>query len=127
MTHGRFLIRAAFSVCAFWLSTAGASAQSSTTGKVVGTVTDASGAVVPKAEVQLVNADTNAAAVAATNDAGEYVFPSVVPGPYRITVTMAGFRTATVSNLAVEVDKTSTLAVKLEVGGSKDIVEVTAA
>src|ERR1700693_1146013 len=97
MTQGRFLIRAAFSICAFWWSMADASAQSSTTGEAVGTVTAATGALVPKAEVQLVNTDTNATAVTTTNDAGEYVFPSAIPGPYRITVKMQGFRTANIS------------------------------
>ena len=50
-------------MCAVWLSLAVASSQSITTGKIVGTVTDASGAMVPKAQVQLVNTDTNAASI----------------------------------------------------------------
>jgi Carboxypeptidase regulatory-like domain len=127
MIKRRFLYPAVFLLCAAFLLTPAAFAQSSTTGKVVGTVTDATGAVVPKAEVQLGNIDTNAVATTNSNDAGEYVFPSVVPGPYRITVKMAGFRTASISGVAVEVDKTSSVAVKLEVGGSTDVVEVTAA
>jgi hypothetical protein len=126
MTQGCFLIRAALVTCAVWLSLASVSAQSSTTGKVVGTVTDSSGALVPKAEVQLMNTDTNAAAVAMTDDSGGYVFPSVQPGPYKVTVKMQGFRTETVSNLVVEVDKTNNLAIKLEVGGATDVVEVSA-
>src|SRR5580704_192121 len=113
-------------LCAVLLSITCAAAQSSTTGKVVGTVTDASGAIVPKAEVQLVNTDTNAAASSITDDSGGYVFPSVQPGPYKITVKMTGFRTETISNLVVEVDKTSNLGIKLEVGGATDVVEVTA-
>ena len=127
MTRSHLLIRVALLMCAVWLSMAVTSAQSSTTGKIVGTVTDASGALVPKAEVQLVNTDTNAAATAITDDAGGYVFPSVQPGPYKITVKMAGFRTSTTSNVVVDVDKTSSVAVKLEVGGATDVVEVTAA
>ncbi len=104
-----------------------AMAQSSTTaGAVVGTVTDPSGAVVPKAEVLLTNLDTNAAQTQVTNDAGGYVFPNVPPGNYRVTVRLAGFRTAEVSNLVVEVNKSYTVPVKLEVGGDKEIVEVTA-
>ncbi len=111
---------------AAWSSLAVASAQSSTTGKVVGTVIDSSGAMVQKAEVQLQNTDTNAASSAISDDSGGYVFPSVQPGPYRITVKMTGFRTATVSSLVVEVDKTSNVTVKLEVGGATDVVEVMA-
>jgi len=114
-------------MCAVLLSLAVASAQSITTGKIVGTVTDASGAMVPKAQVQLVDTDTNATAVATTDDSGGYVFTNLQPGPYKLTVTMAGFRTATIASFAVEVDKTTNLPVKLEVGGSTDVVEVTAA
>src|SRR5579864_9498714 len=71
-------------------------AQTSTAGKVVGTITDQSGAMVPKAEVQLMNVGTNAVQIVSTDDAGGYVFPNVIPGKYKITVKMAGFRTATV-------------------------------
>ena len=65
-------------------------AQTSTTGAISGAVTDASGAFVPKAEVQLTNVETNAVQTQSTNDSGGYVFPSVVPGTYRITVKMTG-------------------------------------
>ena len=60
-------VRAAMAVLA--LSVA-AFAQTSTAGKVVGTVLDPAGAVVPKAQVQLLNTDTNAAQSAATDEAG---------------------------------------------------------
>jgi hypothetical protein len=103
-----------------------ASAQSSTTGKVVGTVTDQTGAVVPKAEVQLVNVGTNAVQAMTTDDSGGYVFPSVIPGTYRLTVKMAGFRQANVTDLVVDVEKSSSVPVKLEIGGDKEVVEVTA-
>jgi hypothetical protein len=93
----------------------------------VGTITDATGAVVPKADVQLLNTATNAVATATSNSAGEYAFPVVQPGSYKLTVKMTGFRTASVSDLAVDVDKTSNVAVKLELGGSAEVVEVTAA
>ncbi len=115
-------------VVALWgmVFVAGAAAQTSTSGTVVGTVTDATGAVVPKAEVQLVNVDTNASQTQLTNEAGGYVFPNVTPGNYRITVKMAGFRTATISGLTVEVNKSLTQPVTLEVGGETETVEVTA-
>jgi hypothetical protein len=100
--------------------------QSATAGAVVGTVNDQSGAVVPKAEVSLVNPDTNATFTQTTNDAGGFAFPNIAPGRYSLTVKMAGFRTATVAALEVEVNKATTIPVKLEVGGDKEIVEVTA-
>src|SRR5215475_5314763 len=100
-------------------------AQTITSGTVLGTITDPTGAVVPKAEVQLLNTETNATATQTTNDDGGYVFPNVTPGTYRITVKMAGFRTATVNNVAVQVNKSLTQSIALEVGGTGEVVEVT--
>ena len=102
-------------------------AQTSTTGALAGVITDPTGAVVPKAEVQLVNADTNATEKQVTNDSGQYIFPSLTPGNYKITVRVAGFRTATVSNLIVEVNRSRPASVTLEVGSDTQVVEVTAA
>jgi len=103
-----------------------ASAQTSTAGKVIGTITDPSGAVVPKAQVQLINVGTNATLSATADDSGGFNFPSVPPGTYRLTVTMAGFRNAAVTDIQVDVAKTNTIPVKLEVGGATETVEVTA-
>lgn len=101
-------------------------AQSATAGAVIGTVNDQSGAVIPKAEVQLTNVETNATQTQVSNETGNYVFPNVTPGNYKITVKMAGFKQATISSLTVEVNKSVSVPVKLEVGGDKEIVEVTA-
>lgn len=101
-------------------------AQTTTTGKVTGTVTDQTGAVVPKAAVQLLNVGTNAALATTADSSGDFVFPPVPPGSYRVTVTLAGFRTAVVSDITVDVGKTANVSVKLEVGGDKEVVEVTA-
>lgn len=109
----------------FGLATA-VSGQTTTAGKVMGTVTDASGAVVPKAEVQLLSNATNAAMVMTTDDSGGFVFPVVPPGSYKITVKLPGFRTAVVSDIEVDVQKTNTVPVRLEVGTDKEVVEVTA-
>lgn len=103
-----------------------ASGQTTTAGKVIGTVTDASGAVVPKAQVQLINVGTNAALTATADDSGGFNFPVVPPGTYRLTVTMAGFRTAATTDIEVDAQKTNTIPVKLEVGGATETVEVSA-
>jgi hypothetical protein len=101
--------------------------QTSTAGKVSGTVTDPTGALVPKAEMQLLNVSTNAALNAISDNSGEFNFPVVPPGTYRLTVKMAGFRTASVTDLQVDVEKSLTIPVKLEVGGGTEVVQVTAA
>jgi hypothetical protein len=102
-------------------------AQSATTGAVSGTVTDSSDAVVPLAQVELVSQDTNAVQTQSTNATGQYVFSGVRPGRYKITVKMTGFRTSNIPNVIVEVNKSTDLDVKLEVGGDNQIVEVVAA
>jgi hypothetical protein len=94
-------------------------AQTSSAGKVLGTVTDQTGAVVPKAEIQLLNTGTNAAQSAISNDSGEFVFPVVSPGNYKITVKLTGFRIVVVSDITVDVEKTNTIPLKLEVGTDK--------
>jgi hypothetical protein len=104
----------------------GAMAQTSTTGVVTGVVTDPTGAVVPKADVELANQETNAVVRQATNDAGQFVFAGLAPGTYKITVKQAGFRTEALPNLTLDVNKTINVPVKLEVGASSEVVEVTA-
>src|SRR5579885_3398981 len=103
-----------------------ASAQTTNAGKVVGSITDPTGAVVPKAQVQLVNTGTNQTFSATADDAGGFNFPVVPPGVYKLTVTMSGFRTANITNIEVDVEKTTTIPVKLEVGGATETVEVSA-
>jgi hypothetical protein len=104
-----------------------AAAQTSTTGVVTGSVADSTGAVVPKAEVELTNADTSSSLKQTTNEAGQFVFAGLAPGTYKVTVRMTGFRTATTANLVVEVNKSLPVQVSLELGGASEVVEVSAA
>src|SRR2546427_439015 len=62
-----------------------------TRGVLVGRVTDPSGAVVPKAQVKLVNQNTNIATTSETSPQGDYTFPTVEPGAYSLTTSAAGF------------------------------------
>ena len=102
-------------------------AQTATSGAVVGTITDPSGAAVPNGSVQLLNTGTNATTTQTTNNSGQFTFGNVVPGTYKVTVTAAGFRTSTVESLTVDVNKSVTVPVQLEVGGANEVVEVSAA
>src|SRR5260370_15245291 len=98
------------------LTSRDALAQSATSGAVSGTVTDPSGAVVPLATVELTNTDTNAVQTMQTNGSGQYTFTGVRPGAYKITVKMAGFHVSSVPSVIVEVNKSSDIDLKLEVG-----------
>ena len=62
-------------------------AQSTNTGNVVGTVTDASGAVIPGVSVTLSETRTSSTRTAVTNDAGKYFFANVDPGQYKISLS----------------------------------------
>jgi hypothetical protein len=103
----------------------GTHGQTVSSGTVVGTVTDPGAAVVPDATVTLQNKATNSQATQATNSAGQYTFPNVAPGNYRITVKKDGFRAATVEDLQVDVAKSFNVDVRLEVGQVNDSVTVT--
>src|SRR5437016_12708639 len=99
-------------------------AQTVTTGRVVGTVNDPGGAVVPGASVLLQNTAINSQATQQTNVVGQYTFPNVTPGNYRITVKKEGFRTVQQS-LTVEVSKSYTVDIKLEIGQVSETGTVT--
>jgi hypothetical protein len=99
-------------------------AQSTNTGTVTGTVTDASKAVVPGATVTLTDLSTNAARAETTNNAGQYVFVDVNPGNYELAVTKQGFSTSK-TRTEVKVGTQTTLNLSLEVGGANVVVEVT--
>lgn len=101
-----------------------AAAQTVTTGTVLGTVADPSGAAVADADVVLKNTATNAQVTQKTNSSGQYTFPNVVPGSYQISVQKQGFRTTEVSGLTVDVSKSYTVDVKLELGQISESVTV---
>ena len=61
-------------------------------GQIQGTISDASGAVVPNASVLLENIQTDSPFRTVTNEAGLYVFPSLTPGDYRLTITVPGMQ-----------------------------------
>src|SRR6185369_10057893 len=61
-------------------------------GQIQGTVTDTSGAIVPHAAVSLANTQTDARLQTTTSEVGSFVFPALVPGDYRLTITMTGMQ-----------------------------------
>ena len=100
--------------------------QAATSGTVIETVTDPSGAAVLDAAVVLRNKSTNSQATQNTNGAGQYTFVNVVPGEYQVTVKKDGFRTSDVATLTVDVAKSYSLDFKLELGSMGQQVQVEA-
>ena len=124
MRQSRFLLFAIALMLLGSLAPAGM-AQTVTTGTVLGTVTDATGAAVEGATVTLQNKATNGQATQTTNAAGQYTFVNVVPGAYTVTVKKDGFRSAKVEDLTVDVAKSFNVDVKLELGQVTESVTVT--
>ncbi len=99
-------------------------AQSASSGTITGTVTDASGAVVPGATITLVDPATKGTRTTVTNHDGAYVMPDVQPGTYNISATKAGFSTDTISGQVVGVGSQANANFKMAVGAENTVIEV---
>lgn len=97
-----------------------------TTGGIRGTVTDPSGAAVPNATVEASSPSLVRAQRTTTDATGSYIFPSLPPGTYTITVTAHGFRTLEQSGIVLQVGRLLTVDARLEVGAVTESVTVSA-
>ena len=95
------------------------------TGAVSGTVTDNTGAVIPRAAVVILQTATNLATELKTNDSGFYSAPALRPGQYVITVTFDGFRTQKTQPFELRVQDRAEFNFKLDVGGTSAEISVT--
>ncbi len=110
-------LAAATLVVALWFFAApGSLAQTANTGALVGTVTDAAGAVVTGAQVVATNNATGHSITAISGTAGFYQLPLLAPGVYSINVTRSGFKVSDYDHVTVKVTESATLNVKLLVG-----------
>ncbi len=100
-------------------------AQTSTA-TVNGTVRDASGSVIPGADVALTNTETNIERKASTNEVGNYTFLNIVPGKYRLQASKTGFKTSKQSEFTLAVNQTVAFDLTLEVGEISQEVTVEA-
>lgn len=96
-------------------------------GDLVGTVIDASGAVVPNASLTAENVATGFKMAATANGAGEFRFGNLPIGAYRVSASAPNFQPATVENVAVQVNKANSLQVTLQLQSVSATVEVTSA
>lgn len=106
------------------LSTANLASQVSS-GRINGTVTDSSGAVISGAKVTAKDTKRDIVSVATTGTDGSFVFPSLQPSLYQISVESPGFSKAIVDGVELNVSATINQLIRLEVGALNEQVVVT--
>src|SRR5258708_28109856 len=92
-------------------------------GSVRGLVSDTIRAVIPGAKLELTNKATNSVIRTESNEAGLYVFPSVIPGEYNLTVAFAGMETLQVA-LRVQVQASTNFEAVLKPGSTETKITV---
>ena len=101
-------------------------AQDVRTGTLVGLVTDATGAAVANAQVDVVNVQTKVETHAKTTSDGNYYLPFLNLGEYEVTVEVSGFKKYVRTGIILQAGSTMRIDVPLEVGASNQQIEVTA-
>jgi len=109
---------------ALMCAAAPARGQVRTTGQIVGTVKDPSGAVVPNAAVEVTDTATGNVQSAKSGGEGGFVFPALQPGRYRILATAIGFEPAVVDGIVVETGRSSNVDVPFAVAALQEQVRV---
>src|SRR5215469_994394 len=122
LVHGALML-----LIPFLLITSGKLFAQAGRGSISGTITDPGGAVIPGAQVVLLNSATGVTQHTVTNSAGFYTFISLNPGEYRVTASAPGFASVARDNVTVEVDQATQVNIALQVGTVSEVVTVKAA
>jgi hypothetical protein len=99
----------------------GAAFGQTTSGDLVGTVKDPSGASIPNAEVTVTNEDTGVAVTVKSGSSGEFRASNLLPGKYDVAASSTGFQPYTLRGVAVTLNKTSTSDVTLSIGATTTV------
>ena len=113
-------------VVLFLVMSSSARLAAQTSGVISGHVADATGAVIPNANVTLTNVGTSAERSTVTTGAGDYTFPDVPPAIYKVQVTHAGFKTETSEALELQVQQSLRQDFTMQVGAVTATVTVEA-
>ena len=96
-----------------------------TTAAIEGVVVDTSGGVLPGADVEVRNVETNIARTIVTDSAGRFTALQLRPGHYTVTVTLSGFATLVQEDIAVTVGQSLRLTSQMRPSGIAETVNVT--
>ena len=102
-------------------------AQAGATGQISGTVSDESGGVLPGVDVTATQTETGFKRSAVTDAGGLYTLPSLPTGPYRLDVTLSGFRSVTRTGITLQVNANLVIPVSMSLGALNETITVTGA
>ncbi len=114
----------AFLFAALICSTSAQLFAQAVSGTILGSVHDASGALVANAPITITNTATGLNRTVETDASGEFSAPSLPPGIYSLTVQTEGFKKTTLSNLVLGVDQKVRAEVTLQLGAVADTINV---
>jgi hypothetical protein len=97
-----------------------------TTGTILGTITDSTGGGVPSAKITITNTGTQARVEVAANEAGNYTAPLLPPGRYSVRVAASGFSTVDREGIQLNIQQHARVDVVLQVGQVNEAVTITA-
>ena len=122
----RSVMRLGLVLCVVALSLAAPTAlyAQGTTQTLSGTVVDATGAVVPGADISAKHAGTGIVSAAVSNSEGLFSIPSLPIGTYTVTVTLQGFKTVVVNNVVLTSAQGANVKATMEIGGVNEQVTV---
>ena len=114
-------------ITAVFVVSASAIVLAQATAQLSGTVADESGAVLPGVTVTATQTETGFARTAVTDASGGYVMPNLPTGPYRLEVSLQGFRTYVQTGIVLQVAASPVINATLAVGNLEETVSVEAA
>ncbi len=114
-------------VCVFLLLAGTAAIAQTITASIRGTVSEASGAIVERAEVRATNVGTGTVSKMMTNHSGSYNFQFLPIGTYKVEVTAPGFRNESIGPFTLEIDQVAQIDAKLQVGQATESMTVSEA
>jgi len=115
----------AVAVCVWLVSGQSAQAQA-VYGQILGTVTDASGAIIPNANITVTDVAKGTVVTATSNEAGQFTVAHLIPDTYTVKVTATGFKGFEQTDLKLSADGAVTVSAILGVGSEDQTVTVNA-
>src|ERR1035437_1325889 len=123
----RFIAQYSFLLVVLMFTSVASVCAQQTTGSIVGTVKDQTGAVVSTATAKATNVDTGYSRVAPTNGYGQYRIDYLPVGKYTVEVESKGFQRFVQESIDLHVDQTMSVDITLTVGAASQTVTVTEA